>query len=172
MTNAVPAAARRLLVMSCSDRKFAVAAARPAWALYDGNAFRVVRKYLAEVSGGVYPVPGDVYPCRALALRDLAVIIVSAKYGPVEWTAAVARYDLKMTPALAQQHRAEWGRRLREFCAAWEFRSAFFFGGESYKLAVPVTLWQPPGCSVELSSGGIGVQLGQLKRWLERGAGA
>ena len=163
----------RLLVMSCSERKNRFDVPRPAFEVYDGPAFRVVRKYCEELNAQTSAGRATA-PHPALAAPGLYVMIVSAKFGPIPWTRPVDHYDEKLTHAKAmhERDRGAWSQLLFHACASVKPASAFVYGGEDYKLAVPVTGWRTPDCPVELSSGGQGFQLRQLKRWLEGGGDA
>lgn len=153
----------RLLVMSCSERKNRFDAPRPASEVYDGPGFRVVRKY-CEAANSREGVRLFGRATKARAAPGLLVMIISAEYGPIPWAHPIEYYDRQLVGCVV--HPA-WCLKLRNFCNIWKPASAFVFGGQSYKFAVPVTSWRPPNCAVELSSGGQGFQLQQLKHWLE-----
>jgi hypothetical protein len=159
---------QRLLVMSSAERQVLCAEKQPAFKVFDGPAFRVVRKYVAELKEA-YDAMGTVYRGRegsSLAAPYLNVMIVSAKYGPIPWATLIECHDEKLTPAQAEARRDEWVQKLKHHCQLWRPERAFVYGGQTYKQAVPVTRWQPVGCAVELGAGGLAHQLGQLKRWL------
>lgn len=67
---------RRLLVISCSERKIAGDVPLPAMERYDGPAFRVLRKYLSAVKD-----------------KGLTVRIVSAEYGLIRADKMIPHYD-------------------------------------------------------------------------------
>jgi hypothetical protein len=154
--------------MSCSARKFEERTRRPAYLLYDGPAFQLLRKYLA---GRGYGAPGSSYPTGSLAAPDLTVMIVSAKYGPVPLGNMIEWYDKKLTmgEAIIEKNLGRWSLALNRHCRIYNPTDGFFHGGIAYKSAVPVTSWQTPGLHVTLSAGGQGQQLSQLKTWLEKG---
>ena len=77
---------RRLLILSCSQRKHASHKPLPAIDRYNGPLFFVLRRFLREC------------PCQA---KLLDVYILSAKYGLIPADFPTALYDRKMTPARA-----------------------------------------------------------------------
>ena len=159
-----------LLVMSCSARKRAPSSQRrPAVEVYDGPAFQLLRKWAAEWHRYTSSVEAREYGSRLLVVPGLICVIVSARFGPIPWAQPIETYDDRLGRARAEALGAsgEWCRVLHEHCRTWGPARAFVFGGAVYKLAVPVTKWRTPNMGVELSSGGIGYQLRQLKQWLE-----
>src|SRR2546423_8122019 len=146
----------RLLVMSCSKRKDEDPRPQEAWIMYDGPAYRMLRKYAARHGG---------------SLPDLEVMIVYAKFGVIHYRKMILPYDDEMTPrkALAQR-RSNW-EALRERVAEAQPAEVFFFGGKHYRAAIePTAMWCGASVPVTFASGGIGQQLSQLKAWLEIGA--
>src|SRR5215212_4269302 len=116
---------RRLLILSCSDRKNEVAPDSPqqlfsfmttrrarslaAWDVYSGVAFQVVKRCQREAA----------FP------RDVDVLILSAKYGLITPDHEITYYDLKMTPELAARRREANVRRLKETMAGARHREVF-----------------------------------------------
>src|SRR4051794_25280888 len=76
----VPVTSRRLLIIACSDRKYADDRLLPATQRYDGPAFRVLRRYLRE------------QPPEPPAIR-----VLSAEFGLIDDTTLIPRYDRGMT---------------------------------------------------------------------------
>lgn len=157
--------AERLLVLSCSARKNRFDSPRPAFAVYDGPAFKVVRRYCArsdaQTTGG-RPRLSD----TSRAAPGLLVLIISAQYGVLPWARPLDYYDARLD---CEAVRPEWCEQLRHYCLVRRPDSAFFYGGRAYQAAVPSALWRPSGMPVEASVGGIGLQLARLKAWLHRG---
>ena len=126
----------RLLILSCSDRKKADRAR--AIDLYDGPAFRVVRKYLKTKDG-------------------VAVKILSAKYGLISQDEIIDTYDQKMTTENAKMYRKRYIKEIR--LLENSFKDAFFFGGKLYQSVVSQS-------DIKCSEGKIGEKIGKLKTWL------
>lgn len=156
---------RPLLIMACSATKLST----PTYAhrLYDGPAYRVLRN-----SGW----PGPQGP-------SVRVRILSAAHGIMSPWRELAPYDRLMDEARAQELAdADTDELLRTLflpVLASKRRDAFqhfpasevfVWGGRLYRQVVQA--WEERGLfsgvpgGVSYSAGGIGVQLGQLKRWL------
>ena len=157
---------RRLLILSCSDRKNDVAPDSPqqlfdfmttrrarspaAWDVYDGVAFRVVKRCQRE---GTFP-------------PDVDIVILSAKYGLITPEREITHYDLKMTPELAGRQRATNVRLLREMLRERTYREIFLMMGRTYLQALePLDEWVG-GVKIIHEPADIGVMLGKLKAWL------
>src|SRR5438105_981754 len=74
-----PPGARRLLLLSCSQRKLDTSGKIPALQRYDGPAFQVVRRYLRETNDPL-----------------LHVCVLSAEYGIIAADDRIADYDRTM----------------------------------------------------------------------------
>lgn len=132
----------RALLLSCSKAKRCGGGAMPARELYDGPAFRVLRKH-----------GGD----------DLPVWVLSAKYGLIPADAKINRYDRRMTAARADELREQTAKRLDEIpqnkISEW-----LVCAGKTYARALTDCNWLPP---VKKAEGTIGRQISILKQWLE-----
>ena len=157
---------RRLLILSCSDRKNDVAPDTPqqlfgfmttrrarslaAWEIYAGVAFQVVKRCQRE---GAFP-------------PDIDIVILSAKYGLITPEREIAYYDLKMTPELAGRQREANVRLLGEMLRAKSYREIFLMMGRTYLLALePLEGWCV-GARIIHEPSDIGVMLRRLKAWL------
>ena len=157
---------RRLLILSCSDRKNDVAPDSPqqllsfmtkrrarslaAWEIYAGVAFQVVKRCQRE---GAFP-------------PDIDIVILSAKYGIITPEREITYYDLKMTRELAGRQRATNVRILGEMMGTRSYREIFLMMGRTYLQALdPLDGWSG-GVKIIHEPAGIGVMLGKLKAWL------
>ena len=157
---------RRLLILSCSDRKNDVAPDSPqqlfsfmttrrarslaAWEIYAGVAFQVVKRCQRE---GTFPT-------------DIDIVILSAKYGLITPEREITHYDLKMTPELAGQQRATNVRLLCEMLRERTYREIFLMMGRTYLQALePLEAWGT-GLKIIHEPADIGIMLGRLKAWL------
>ena len=77
----------RLLILSCSARKHAVTGKVAAWDLYDGVAFRVVKRLQRD---GRFP-------------DNVDILILSAQHGLIRPYHKISFHDLRMTKELASQ---------------------------------------------------------------------
>lgn len=143
------------MILSCSDRKHPFAYAATAWQLYDGVAYRMLKKLQRERE-----FPADV---------DIAII--SAKHGLIEPERAIRKYNVKMDMDRAFRQLPVNTKRLAAFLARTDYREIYLHCGVVYKAAVPLERGSALGRSrsVVLSEGRIGVQLRMLKQWLSHG---
>lgn len=157
---------RPLLLLACTGRKVESDVEIGALELYDGPSFRTLR-----ASG--YPTPEG---------PRVRVAILSAEHAILSPYSLVRPYDRRMDPERAAELAAigEYEVRKKLFvparCRGRSFEhfpasEVFVFGGALYRQVVEA--WEAAGVfsdvpgGVSYSSGGIGVQLGQLKRWLQ-----
>jgi hypothetical protein len=146
----------RLLILSCSKRKRDTEAALPAIELYDGPAFRVLRRYLRASP----PDPPQVW-------------ILSAEHGLVPRSQPISPYDRRMDPQRAAVLRPAITAALENLRPAadgppgghpWD---VLVCAGRSYAEAMPEWLTAPPPtASVRWTRGSQGRRLSQLKAWL------
>lgn len=128
----------RLLILSCSQRKKCERAM--AIDLYDGPAFRVVRKYLKTRDG-------------------VDVKILSAKYGLIGQNEVIDTYDQKMTPENTAKYRKRYSREAKILRNA--YKDVFIFGGKTY-----LSVMKAP--NFKYSEGNQGEKLKLLKAWLNQ----
>ena len=138
-----------LLIMSCSKTKKHLENV-PAIELYDGQAYRVIRKRSPE---------------------NLEILIISAKYGIIRSTDIVSYYDQVMTVTEAVKMKEHVEKVIRK--TVWKRNSMriFITLGFPYNLAVSDELldFLDEGFNLQVASGPIGKRLHQLKEWLEAG---
>lgn len=147
---------RRLLIVACSARKHPLDGRVPALDLYDGVAFRTLKKLRRE----------NEFP------DDVDVVILSAKYGLLRSGDLIEAYDLKMTSEIAKQQAEENVSELRRLLAQDHYREVFVSLGQTYCMAIrPTDAWQRSGVVVKKNRGRIGEQLKALKGWLLNGNG-
>jgi hypothetical protein len=142
---------RRLLVVSCSAQKNDVTGPVPAWHLYDGVAYRVLKRALADADW-----PGD-----------LDVAILSAKYGLIEPDTSIDTYDEIMTPSRAERMQHVVHDKLLRLVESRGYRQLLVFAGKDYLRALRVSpFWLPRNLAVDVAVGGIGMKLHRLRMWV------
>jgi hypothetical protein len=152
VTPRAPPVARRLLVLACSARKRMEAGLLPAVDRYDGPAFRVLRKALANTDD-----PPD-------------VLILSARYGLIPADREIPDYDQKLSPDDAEALRPGILRVLGEVLAGRAYAEAAFCLGRDYRRAVAGhEEVVPAGVAVVRITGGQGTRLRNLRSWLRGG---
>ncbi len=141
---------RRLLILSCSQRKRSAPGLLPATERYDGPAFRVLRRFLRE------------HPDRT----GLDVFVLSAAYGLIPAEYPIAEYDQVMTPQRAAELHNEM---LAVFANLIRTGYTGLCLSMSTKYLIALEGWSgliPLGVSVMVADGPQGVKLAQLKGWL------
>ena len=135
-----------LLIMSCSKTKKHLDNV-PAIELYDGQAYRVIRKNSAE---------------------NLEILIISAKYGLLRSTDIISYYDQVMTVSQAAGMRKEVSAGIMNIVSREDFRRIFIILGFPYNLAVSEELmgFLDENFYLQVAHGPIGKRLHQLKEWL------
>ena len=139
-----PAGARpRRIVLACSATK--IETDRPVMALYlyDGPAYRILRKYGAGVG----------------------VRILSAKYGVIDGNQLVMPYEQRLDAARANELDALGaGAGLDAWCEGYD---VLVFGGKLYRDTILAWLSPATRDRVQVAAAaGIGYQLSELKTWL------
>ncbi len=140
----------RLLILACSQRKNPAASVLPAIDRYDGPAFRVLRKFLAET-------PADAP----------AVLILSARYGLIDSATRIPDYDCRMSAGLAERLRPAVLKTLARVLRSGGWRSVGLCVGMEYRAALDgMESLLPEDAQVEVIGGGQGRRLTGLRRWL------
>lgn len=140
----------RLLVLSCSQRKRASPDLLPAVERYDGPAFRVVRRFLAQHQ----PDAPD-------------LVILSARFGAIGPEERIPPYDQCLTsgriPALQPGVVTAVERQLR----LKPYDEAFIYGGPLYmRLLEPLLAGSLVPSRMTMASGTSGRRLSVLHDWL------
>lgn len=112
----------RLLVLSCSRKKRASPDLLPAVERYDGPAFRVLRRFLAQHRPDV---------------PDL--LILSARYGAIGPEERIPLYDQRLTPGHIPALQPSVVKTLERQLRLKPYDEAFMYGGPHYAcLGLPV----------------------------------
>ena len=142
---------RRLLILSCSQRKHASHKPLPAIDRYNGPLFFVLRRFLREC------------PLRA---KLLDVYILSAKYGLIPADFPTALYDRKMTPSRAVELESQVATVFSDIIRA-NYTSICFVLGKTYLKAFGGAKdFVPIRTDLIFAYGPIGKKQAQLKKWL------
>jgi len=150
-SNDTPFGTPRLLLLGCTRRKRSVVSPVPALEMYDGPTFRLVRRFLNE------------YPDHA---PDIYVL--SAKYGLIAASTLVVTYDKRLSTDHVADLRLSATEGLRQVLTARSYLDVLLCMGRTY---LGVFSWddQPVygnSAIVANTSGSLGMQLVQLRRWL------
>ena len=142
----------RLLILACSATKRHDAGLLPALDRYDGPSYRTLRRFLAD------------QPAQRNALD---VLILSAESGLIGGTTPIPDYDRRMDPVRAAELRLSVVDVLAVHLDEQRYEATFVSLGRDYAPALEITDDVRPNLGVlTVASGGIGMRLGQLRRWL------
>jgi hypothetical protein len=142
---------RQLLILACSARKKPSGATVPAWDLYDGVAFRVVKGIQRQ----------EQLP------EEVDIQILSAEHGLIPTIYRIASYERKMTPTRAMQLQSQVVGSLKEKLSSGDYQEVFIFAGNIYLAAMkPFVSWCPTSIRLTIAQGRIGQKLRQLKAWI------
>lgn len=149
-TNTSDRSRQRLLILSCSKAKSVTGQSVPAIDLYNGPAFRVLRRYISSSD----------------LSAELDIVILSAKHGFISSSKVIASYDQRMRrdtvlPSATLRH------QLAAFTTGKRYSKVFVSLGADYVSRLPeletVLAGHP---SILIAKGRIGEKLHSLKEWL------
>jgi hypothetical protein len=142
----------RLLILSCSERKAPMRGRLRAIDRYDGPAFRVLRKYLREVSDD-----------------SLVIVILSAKYGLIESEREIPWYDHRLPSDSRDRLRPQVMRAARRVLLSHDWRVVGLCASKEYRSVLEgLTDLMPAGVGLDLLAGGLGKRLTALRDWLRQ----
>ena len=144
---------RRLLILSCSQRKHPSHEPLPAIERYDGPLFKVLRRYLRESSHQA---------------RDLDVFILSAAYGLIPGDSPTPLYDRKITADRANELRPQVTAVLSDLMQTDYVEILFVLGKTYLKAFENLQEVVPAQIAHNVAGGPIGKKQAQLKNWLWR----
>ena len=141
---------RRLLILSCSQRKYVSYEPLPAIGRYNGPLFLVLRRFLRE--------------CPRQA-RLLDVYILSATYGLIPGNFPTPLYDQKMNTSRAFELQHQVSTVFSDI--RHNYASIYFVLGKTYLKAFEgLQDWGTICTASVVAYGTIGRKQAQLKRWL------
>ncbi len=144
---------KRLLILSCSQRKRGDAGLLPAVARYDGPQFRVLRKFLRE------------QPDEALA-----VYILSAQFGLISAEREIPNYDHKMTQKRAEALQPKVLGKFNQILQEQAPAKLFIGLGKIYWPALTgYHHLLPDNLETMIATGSQGRRQADLRTWLHNG---
>ena len=142
---------RRLLILSCSQRKRSSLEVLPAIERYNGPLFQVLRRFLREA------------PQLA---HGLDIFILSAAYGLIPSDFPTPLYDRKMNPARAVELQPQVAKQFSDLMQN-NYAPILLVLGKTYLLAFePSQDLMSVQMNLCLAAGPIGKKQAQLKKWL------
>ena len=164
---------KRLLILACTATKRRDENPMPALRRYDGPSFRTLRKWQTTYADHV---------------QQMDILILSARLGLIAADTEIEDYDQRMTLERAAALQPVVSSALQQFLAKHgPYAATLIHLGQDYLPALVPNLdhsmdavqsarklhdWLMTTAATQLGAltatdGGIGVRLGQLKRWLE-----
>lgn len=142
---------KRLLILSCSQRKSTSRDPLPAIERYNGPLFFVLRRFIRE--------------CPRQT-KHLDVYILSAAYGLIPWDFPTPLYDRKMNTSRAVELQPQIDTEFSNILQN-EYTSICFVLGQTYlKAFEDLRLLIPAFTESMVADGPIGKKQTQLKKWL------
>lgn len=142
---------KKLLVVSCSERKKVELNRMPAIEMYDGPMFRMIRKHKPFFYNGI----------------DL--LIVSAKYGLMKPSLQILNYDKRLSKEQIPELRKQTLARLEKFTSNENYKEVRLSMGKDYlSLFDGINNVFSPKCTIKITTGKIGQKLHKTKKWLNK----
>ena len=144
--------ARRLLLLSCSQRKRPDAALMAVEKRYDGPLFRVLRRFARE---------------HVERRKKIDVYILSAKFGLISAHTLIPAYNFRMTPDRAKEMNAQIRGGVERMLQNLLYHECFISLGKHYMAALSgYEKVVPIHTDVIISQGSLGRRQAELRDWL------
>lgn len=158
LTNSFSIGNKRLLFLSCSERKRNTEERMPAIDRYDGAYYRTVKKWLRNNSD-----------------ENLDILILSAKHGVIPPHYQIDDYDEVLSSNPDDEFVKQAYLNVEDFLRYRSYSEVFVAAGQNYRQVILPALKEVLNEDVPIwhAKGKIGTQLNQIKRWLggEEGVG-
>jgi len=141
---------KKLLIISCSQRKRNLQSLIPAMDLYDGPMYRMIRNFKPIYYNGV----------------DL--MIVSAKYGLMQHNHRIRTYDKRLKEDHIPRLREQTKIRLERKLSSAVYDEILLSMGKDYLQLFNGIEEMAPQCKISVAKGRIGEKLHETKVWLKR----
>lgn len=143
---------KRLLILSCSQRKRSDETLLPAIERYNGPLFKILRKFIREQSSKA---------------PNLDVLVLSTKYGLIPANMSISNYDHRMTRTRVEELRPQILEKLGQKLSGGKYQRLLITMGENYLMALNgYKKLIPDNLQVTISSGSYGQQQVKLYKWL------
>jgi len=140
---------KKLMIISCSERKKNFLNLTPAMDLYDGPMYRMIRNF------------------EPIYYNGIDVMIISAKYGLISHNHPIRNYDLRLTKNRIPKLREIVKNRLVERLRTTNYNEIMFSMGKDYlRVFDGIKDIVPADCKIRVVNGKIGEKLQETKNWL------
>ena len=140
---------KKLLIIGCSKRKREFQDA-PAIDVYDGPYYRMLRK---------------------AKLESVDILILSAKYGLIDYRTKISPYQRKITPNIAEEIRDSVTTQLKNLLRENSYDEIVINLGKIYLTAFDFRSLSQYGKTFKILSGDILMRIRTLKRWITENSG-
>jgi len=140
---------KSMLLLACSDlKRWYIRTPHPAFEVYDGVFYRVVKKFYSEKP----------------EIKDkVAIYILSAKFNVIPASQKILPYDLKMTKAIALEQKDTNTLLLKKYIEEEKPKELVVVMGKIYRDSID---WERIEIPTVFITGRIGVMQSNLKKWL------
>ncbi len=140
---------KKLMIISCSQRKKNYLNLTPAIELYDGPMYRMIRNF------------------EPIYYNGIDVMILSAKYGLMLQNRLIKNYDQRLTETRIPKLRSIVKNRLAERFKRTDYNEIMLSMGKDYlSVFEGIENIVPLGCTIKKAEGKIGEKLKETKNWL------
>ncbi len=145
-----PMHSKKLLIISCSERKKNLKSLTPAIELYDGPMYRMIRNF------------------KPIYYNGIDLMIVSAKYGLIQYNHPIRNYEKRLKknyiPRLSEKTKIRLEKKLRTA----NYDEIMLSMGKDYLQLFDGIEEIAPQCKISIAKGKIGQKLHHTKVWLEK----
>ncbi len=139
---------KKLMIISCSQRKKNFLNFTPAMELYDGPMYRMIRNF------------------KPIYYNGIDVMILSAKYGLMAQNHMIKNYDQRLTEKRIPKLREIVKNRLAERLKLTNYNEIMLSMGKDYLSVFEGIKKIAPQCKIKHAEGKIGEKLKETKNWL------
>ena len=140
---------KKLLIIGCSKRKREFLDS-PAIDVYDGPYYRMLRK---------------------TELRAVDILILSAKYGLIDYKTKISPYEKRMTPNIAEEMRDSVTNQLKDLLRKNSYSEIVINLGKIYMMAFDFQSLSKYSTTFEILRGDILKRIHTLKTWITENSG-
>jgi hypothetical protein len=144
---------KAFVLQSCSKRKHRLSEPCPAFELYDGHFFRIIKNAIGTDAESVEVSPFDIW-------------ILSAEHGLVAAGEPLEYYDRRLDSERADKLAQQVNQKLKQLVADGEYDCAIINAGQDYQALIDPSVFQSVPNTRFIDGRGMGEKGHYLKRAL------